>query len=90
VFTAVFPYSIRVNWRVAARTNHSWLASCNIRRAVVQHPSSGDRRPLDVAQSPSCAPHAAARRPRWSSPSSPCSSPSAGLPRPRNASWTAA
>ena len=41
--------------------------------------------PLDLAKSCSCASHAADHRPRWSSPSSPCSSPSAGPPRPRSA-----
>ena len=60
----------------------SGSASCDIRRAAVQHPSTGDRRPLDLPQSCACASHAAGRPPRWSSPSSPCSSRSAAPPRP--------
>ena len=54
-----------------------------MRRAVPHYPLSGDPGPLDVAQSCSCASHAADHRPRWPSPSSPCSSRSAGPPRPR-------
>ena len=76
-------------WRVDARTTHSWSPSSNMRRAVPHYPLSGDPRPLDVAKSCSCASHAAGRRPRWPSPSSPCSWPSAGPPRPRNSCSTA-
>ena len=61
-----------------------------MRRAAPQHPLSGDPWPLDVAKSRTCASHAAGRPPRWSSPSSPCSSRSAAPPRPRSASSTAA
>ena len=61
--------------------------------AALRHPPSGRsniRRPAivsrsDLPQSFTCASHAAARRPRWSSPSSPCSSRSAAPPRPRSA-----